>query len=591
MSRKPKSWGSFGEIKEAFTSRTDDAQDLPVTPPAAGDSQHATPAAAEPTAEVDLGPPQVTTRSGKVVQVTKGKVGWRSFLPPPRSKAKTSPAKKPANSTRASVSSHRDKRAIEAKPVKATKVTPAETPRALTLQELSADVSRLLIRLPESGVEKIGAAEQKSGLHDILSKVFRTPKQSSAPSSPSPAIIGFDFGTAFTKVVIQWRDRHFPVEWRALTSSADRHLLPSCFSQNAVGEATLGRSTSGGWTPIDGIKLKLIEGELGTAATYPPAVIDAVVFMALALRHSIAWFHDVAEKQHGSISVWRLNVGLPAQPWEDEPLRGLLARIAKCAFQLAEAGVPVTRDAAYETLNRTSEGKAITVSVVAEFAAQLASYMRSPQRENDIHGLIDIGAGTVDFVSFNAHKTADTSVLPIASSAVEKLGAHYLLGSLAGRRGQDIEWADSDASGSDALFSKKNSERAGEVAARRQAFISSFKRCLNTLGHESYNWYPRSERFRSDPKRLPVFLCGGGANIPQYREILSSWQGLRVEVRTLPMPDGVEGEISPDQFHRLSVAYGLSLLQRNLAEVWRKDATAVLQKPREIHFDDRDADR
>lgn len=591
MSRKPKSWGSFGEIKEAFATRTNDAQDLAVSPPTPEDARQATPAVAEPTGELTLGPPQVTTHSGKVVQVTKGKTGWRPFSPPPRPKAKTPPANRPTNGAGGPVSSGRKKGAIEIKSVIATRATPPEVARTPTLQELSADVSRLVIRLPESDGGKKSDSKQTSGLQKILSKVFRTPVQKFAASAPSPAIIGFDFGTAFTKVVVQWRDRHFPVEWRASAPCADRYLLPSCFSQNAVGEAALGRSTSGGWTATDSIKLRLIEEGLSTATTYPPAVIDAVVFMALALRHSIAWFHDVAEKQRGSISTWRLNVGLPAQPWEDEPLRGLLAHIAKCAFQLAEAAAPVTRSAACETLNRASEGKAVAVSVVAEFAAQLASYMRSPQRENDIHGLIDIGAGTVDFVSFNAHKAADTSVLPIASSAVEKLGTHYLLGALVGRRGQDLEWADSDAAESDALFSKKNSERPNDVAARRQAFVSSFKRCLNTLGSESYNWYPRSERFRSDPKRLPVFLCGGGTNIPQYREILSTWRGLRVEVRTLPMPEGVEGEIAPDQFHRLSVAYGLSLLQRNLAEVWRKDATTVLQKPREIYFGDRDADR
>lgn len=587
MSRKPNIFGGFGELKQALGGRLREN----------GNSEGAAP---PPDAPTTIGPistdspktpgsvhTEVRTRSGKLIPVSTGKATLRVY-PPAKGKLKPAPAGQDA---RLPTYPKPQKQVATARLPNAAPPAPhvTATRPAPTLVDVSADLARLAIRLPEN--RSVGRQRKKpSVLQDFLGKMFIARERKAASWTKSPAIIGFDFGTAFTKVVVQWRDRHYPVDWSSAGSLEHAYLMPSCFSEGRNGELVLGRKTGAGWKIIDGIKMKLIS-ESPTAANLPSSSIDAVIFVALALRYVLAWFAEVAETQRGAFSASRLNFGLPAEPWEDEPLRELLSLIASSAFQLADSPTVITRQGAKAAFDEAGKTKSVTVSVVAEFAAQLASYMRGPRRENDIHGLIDIGAGTVDLVSFNAHVTRQKSLLPIASSRVEKLGSHYLLGALAGRKGQDLEWADSDAGESDVFFGTQTAESAAQVAARRQVFSEAFKVALNKLGNESYRWYPTSQRFKSDPKRLPVFLCGGGASIAQFRNILTSWQGLKLEILELPMPDGLEGDIAPDQFHRLSVAYGLSLLQRNLAEVWRKDMTTPMQQPREIDFGDRDADR
>ena len=459
------------------------------------------------------------------------------------------------------------------------------------LRAVSADPGRLQIRSadPQSPRRTPSRSRRQSDLKSARQKVA----EAFSPPVASPAIIGFDFGTAFTKVIVQWRDRHYPIDWSGAVETTDKFLLPTRFSEQSNGVMALGSglSPSNGGRIVEGIKLRLLEWERAPTTSLPESAEDAVAIMALALRHTISTFEQIARKQRGAVSRWRLNVGLPAAPWESRPLRNLTEQIARGAFSVASVDVEVTRQVVKAALQGDAGAGSTPVSVVAEFAAQLASYLRSPKRESDIHGLVDIGAGTVDFVSFNAHAAGSKHILPIASSAVRPLGSHYLLGALAGKPGQDRVWNDQDAIRDDGFFAEQNQEQHCAVAHRRAVFGAAFRSCLNQMGEESIAWYPTSERFRSKPRKLPVFLCGGGSEISEYRTLLKTWCGLKVELRSLPVPEDMADTVDAARFHRLSVAYGLSLLQRNVAEVRGKAESERMEKPREIDFGDRDADR
>ena len=63
-----------------------------------------------------------------------------------------------------------------------------------------------------------------------------------------------------------------------------------------------------------------------------------------------------------------------------------------------------------------------------EFVAQISSYRQSPQRRRDLHLLVDVGAGTVDIVTFHVWEPEETDCYSILEAAVEKLGTHMLLG-------------------------------------------------------------------------------------------------------------------------------------------------------------------
>jgi hypothetical protein len=77
---------------------------------------------------------------------------------------------------------------------------------------------------------------------------------------------------------------------------------------------------------------------------------------------------------------------------------------------------------------------------------------------------------------------------------------------------------------------------------------------------------------------LPLFVTGGGSQAPVVRTIIkradqmarSHWDPYKgLELRTLPVPPTVapHGGVSPDEFVRLSVAYGLSFPKLDIGDV------------------------
>ena len=63
-----------------------------------------------------------------------------------------------------------------------------------------------------------------------------------------------------------------------------------------------------------------------------------------------------------------------------------------------------------------------------EFAVQLVGYVRSPRRQESLHMLIDVGAGTLDITTFNIYKNQEEEDLyPIFAQDVKPLGARFLM--------------------------------------------------------------------------------------------------------------------------------------------------------------------
>lgn len=171
-----------------------------------------------------------------------------------------------------------------------------------SLRKASADPGMLQIRSADRKIATSRHAQAEST--GRLASALRRASRVITPADASPAIIGFDFGTAFTKVIVQWRDRHYPIDWSDAVDTSDRFLLPTCFYEQADGTLALGRgplrSTKG--RIVEGIKLRLLEWERGPGTSLPESATDAAAFMALALRYVISKFEQTARKQKGSVS-------------------------------------------------------------------------------------------------------------------------------------------------------------------------------------------------------------------------------------------------------------------------------------------------
>ena len=454
---------------------------------------------------------------------------------------------------------------------------PAPTPVAKSLRErlleASADVRNLRIAAAMShsrGIEALPpVVEDKDG---------------------RLAILGLDFGTAFSKAVVRWSGRHHAVDWSEAVEGDDHYLLASVFSEASDGLCVLGAHEAPGWSVREGIKLQLLSsGE----SNLDNLMADAVIFIALAFRHVDRWMrktnHDAADGIR-----WRLHVGLPTKSWNNDATTETFKIVAQAARVLACTPGAVTRDGAVNALRKTDQVDRPAVDVLPEFACQLYSYLRGTP-SYDLHALVDIGAGTLDVAYFNVFMKEGEALLPIFASEVDRLGAHYLIAALSGVE-SGRRWTDGESSLSDEEVGRKLDCPPTEVFNRRSLYLSSVADVFHQATCAARKMYPTSPAFqRFESVRL--FLCGGGSRIRSLRKRFdriageaAKVLGIRFEVSELVRPPDLVGHLEPG-FDRLSVAYGLSQPAANIGHVMRSATLDPLLPRERVDAKHRDDDR
>ena len=405
------------------------------------------------------------------------------------------------------------------------------------------------------------------------------------------AILGLDFGTAFTKAVVRWSGRHYAVDWSDAVEGLDHHLLASVFSEAPDGRCVLGAHPTVGWSVREGIKLQLLSSE---EASIDRRMADAVIFIALAFRYVDGWLRRTNREVEQGLR-WRLHVGLPTKSWDSDAITEMFKTVAQAARVLACIPAPVTRSAALEALRMTGQVDRPAVDVFPEFACQLYSYLLSPERREDLHALVDIGAGTLDIAYFNVFMKDGEALLPIFASEVGNLGAHYLIAALSGAENR-LVWSDSESSLSDVEVGLKLDCSPNDVRKRRSLYLSSVAEvfCQATIAAKAT--YPTSPAFqRAEGVRL--FLCGGGSRIPSLQKRFERIVGeaesilrIRFQLSELVMPHDIVGKLHSG-FDRLSVAYGLSQNAANIGSVMRSAALEPVINRSAVENECRDASR
>ena len=405
------------------------------------------------------------------------------------------------------------------------------------------------------------------------------------------AILGLDFGTAFTKAVVRWAGRHYAVDWSDAVEGEDRHLLASVFSEGPDGCCVLGAHEASGWSVSEGIKLQLLSSK-GTSIHGRMA--DAVIFIALAFRYADGWLRRISRDVENGVR-WRLHVGLPTKSWDSDATTETFKTVAQAARVLACMPKPVTRTAALEALRMTDQVDRPAVDVFPEFACQLYSYLLSPERGEDLHALVDIGAGTLDVAYFNVFMKEGEALLPIFASEVDRLGAHYLIAALSGAESRPA-WTDGESSLSDEEVGRKLDCSPNDVGSRRSLYLSSVAEVFNLATRAAKTTYPTSPAFQMSEK-VRLFLCGGGSRIPslqkRFERIATEAEnvlGIKFLVSELVWPRDVVGRVDSG-FDRLSVAYGLSKNAANIGRVMRSATLEPIGARGDIDEADRDADR
>ena len=369
-------------------------------------------------------------------------------------------------------------------------------------------------------------------------------------------VIGLDFGTTYTKVVVGEERAKYAVDFGDLAEpDCYGYLLPSVFSEiGEGGECVLGRKQRG--SVYEHLKMKLIEGRLGDETQ-----VRITAFMALVIRYAKDWLlREHGEVYEGRDINWLVNSGVPSESYDENELKTFYRKAVAAAYAAGIGEQAITLRRCRNCLDSYLDHKGVA-NVVPEFVAQIQGYVRSPRRREYLHTVIDVGGGTVDLTVFNVLAGYEGEWrYPIFYRAVRSLGVE--------------RWRH------DGLDNKAFRHRMICVIGGGLKYV---RECKD----------PQSPSWKSG---VPAFLTGGGAAVELYDDAVAyfersdcPWQLMRTD---LPIPDDIKPRrLSERCYGRLAVAYGLSLDPDDFGEIVSQNNTEDVLPPRPVDYIDRFVDK
>ncbi len=399
----------------------------------------------------------------------------------------------------------------------------------------------------------------------------RTPKPKGEPLGDREplecdVVIGFDFGTSATKVVVRTPDlpgeRAVPVDFRDLGQPENTFLIPSqlWISKDGI----CGLSTTRAAKRIENLKVGLFEhrspwpdGDRGDRRGQKAEAI-ATAYMALVLMRTQDWFEESQKDVIGHFTSlnWSLNLGVPSPHVGDNPQSRRFLRVGAAAWLLAEYSRQqgrndVSLEQASDCLEQATRMQSraqpehqltCDFEIVPEIVAAAVGYARSNERNDGLHMMIDIGASTMDVCSF-------------------------LLGTRQGDDRYSLCTADVGFLGMVAYEASSGNERK-TLKERCSRMLSLAVQELRTSKAPNESVWTRGNS-------LPVLLIGGGSKVAFYKGLVDDlesavWDGFRVNNDgvsrpSIPIPETIRH--NRGEFHRLAVAWGLSYRSDDIGDV------------------------
>lgn len=392
--------------------------------------------------------------------------------------------------------------------------------------------------------------------------------------------IGLDFGTAFTKAAIRVAASVLPVRWSDAIGS-DGYFLPGVLSEMKDGTVRLG-SCPGATEEYNRLKAPFLPGATATDLDRS----RAISFVALVLRYCRAFlFKEHQSLIQGRRLVWVLNIGCPTNIYDAASLTEDYRRMFGIAWKLNQGSTDIRLSDVIAALEGTAspldEIGLDSLEAIPEFVAQVAVYARSPQRQDGLHLLVDCGAGTLDIATFNVSRQpgTDEDIYPILHSEVAPLGTHFLMSEFA-RINQAVAWPDTEPVPSNAELRERFGLKDSTVVQTNNRFCERvIETVVKVLRFTKQKRSPLAQAWLSG---LPIFLSGGGSSCPIYeRSVDKACTSIPVASKyaPFPLPEGLARstlDLPKDEFHRLSVAFGLTYDPEIIGKVYRRWETPNL---------------
>jgi hypothetical protein len=434
--------------------------------------------------------------------------------------------------------------------------------------------------------------------------------------------LGLDFGTSSVKVVIgdHGTDQSYAVPFLDAIG-IDSFLLPSrVFASSKASSPDSKSQFTLEQTDLAYRDLKL--GLLGSPLDRDRQV-QVIAFLAQVINRSRSWLFSNHTSIYKDIHcLWRLRVGLPAAPALDNELVPIFSKIAHAAWALAGlTGTPTleeaeqSRDAVFLE-NQVSDD--LEVEIIPEIAAQIYGFVVSTSfdaKKPNRYLMVDVGAGTVDASLFR--------VLPVKggrwdfefyTAVIQPYGVSNL-------HAARVDWWTSNLPDSHLGVNLKNDLSATKFStdlghlypnscedyvsgvtfaktSPNQCDLVFFDKKLAAQVRGSAIWRAFNDGFldKSQLKDIPMFLCGGGSRgkfFAGLEKLVQSPHGfpwLSVQPWQLGFPKDLLAEgVAPNDFDRLSVAYGLSKLE--VGKVTKAMPSPKVSLPPPVTFVDRFIDK
>lgn len=234
-----------------------------------------------------------------------------------------------------------------------------------------------------------------------------------------------------------------------------------------------------------------------------------------------------------------------------------------------------------------------SINTFPEFAVQLVGYVRSPRREQGLHALVDVGAGTMDVTMFNVYKDKEGGDLfAIVAQGVEPLGTRFLIQHRLAQKPPTLDWKPSvfeDVPQENVFEKKLGLDRAGLQRIDRPFRNLVAKLMGNKMNYTNKTRHPLAPQWASG---VPTFVCGGGAKVTCYSSVFLDLEASRppfkITARTLTVPEDLE---LPERwipiYDRLSVAYGLSYDPYDIGTILRMEQIENVPRPQSRNVPDR----
>lgn len=389
-------------------------------------------------------------------------------------------------------------------------------------------------------------------------------------------VIGLDFGTAYTKVVVGEERVRYAIPFFSEEGSEPNYLLPSTFWVNDDGSCSLENKTG---KQIADLKMRLIKGDFSNKAQ-----INICAYLSMVIRHIRAYILTRKQNIYGSNYIdWLINIGLPTDSFHNAKLSETYQKIVRAAWNISTLDKNITLDTVRTALDVNldddfQKGESIHQELITpfpEFVAQITGYVRSPLRQSDMHLFIDVGAGTLDVTIFNVHEDDGEDVYPIFAKAVELLGTRFLVKNR-------LEQTEIQETGElDSFHNVPNKKRFAELLSIDNKQLFELDRPLRAKVNKVLTdllTYTKNKRYPNSPKwqsGIPLFLCGGGSKCDFYQELLlknNKISNYLIRENKLPKPENLEAPgLDSINYDRLLVAYGLSYDPFDIGEITKEN--------------------